>query len=114
MQDCIFCQIAQGKIPAKLVYQDEEVVAFPDLHPKAPQHLLIIPRRHIPTLNDVTADDTLLAGHLLQVAKKLAGELGIAESGYRVLMNVNEGGGQAVFHIHLHLLGGRIMHWPPG
>lgn len=114
MTDCVFCKIAQGEIPAKIVYQDDQVVAFPDLNPKAPKHFLIIPRRHIATLNDLSDDDTLLAGQLLQVAKRLAGELGIAESGYRVLMNCNEGGGQAVFHIHLHLLGGRIMHWPPG
>lgn len=114
MTDCIFCQIAQGKIPAKLLYQDEYVVAFPDLHPKAPHHILIIPRRHISTLNDLTPDDTWLAGHLLQIARQLAAQLGIAEPGYRILMNCNEGGGQVIFHIHLHLLGGRLMHWPPG
>jgi histidine triad (HIT) family protein len=114
MSDCIFCKIAQGKIPAELLYQDDQVLAFPDVNPKAPKHVLIIPRRHIATLNDLTAEDTLLAGRLIQVAKQLAAELGIAEAGYRILMNCNEGGGQAVFHIHLHLLGGRIMHWPPG
>jgi len=114
MQDCIFCKIAQGEIPAKLLYQDEQIVAFPDANPKAPQHVLIIPRRHIATLNDLSQDETLLMGRLVQVAKQLAAQLGIAEMGYRVLMNCNEGGGQAVFHIHLHLLGGRIMHWPPG
>ncbi len=114
MTDCIFCKIAEGKTAAHLLYQDENVVAFPDLHPKAPHHVLIIPKRHIATMNDITDQDTPLMGLLMQVAKKLAAELGIAESGYRVLMNCNEGGGQAVFHIHLHLLGGRIMHWPPG
>ena len=114
MQDCIFCKIIEGKIPAKILYQDEQVIAFPDVNPKAPEHVLIIPRRHIATLNDLTPEDTQLAGHLMQVAKQLAAKLGIAESGYRVLMNCNAGGGQAVFHIHLHLLGGRIMHWPPG
>jgi len=114
MQDCIFCKVARGEIPAKLLYQDQEVVAFPDINPKAPHHVLIIPRRHIATLNDVSENDTLLLGHLMQIAKQLAAKLGIAESGYRVLMNCNAGGGQAVFHIHLHLLGGRIMHWPPG
>ncbi len=113
-KDCIFCKIAQGQIPAKLLYQDDQVIAFPDLNPKAPHHVLIIPRRHIPTLNDATADDTQLLGHLVQVARGLALQLGIAEEGYRILMNCNEGGGQAVFHIHLHLLGGRVMHWPPG
>lgn len=114
MSECVFCKIAHGELPAKLVYQDDSVVAFPDMHPKAPQHLLIIPRRHIATLNDLGPEDTLLAGHLLQVAKQLAAQLGIADAGYRVLMNCNEDGGQAVFHIHLHLLGGRVMHWPPG
>lgn len=114
MQDCIFCKIARGEIPVKLLYQNEHIIAFPDANPKAPHHALIIPRRHIATLNDLGKDDTLLAGQLLQVAKQLATELGIAEAGYRVLMNCNEGGGQAVFHIHLHLLGGRTMHWPPG
>ena len=114
MQDCIFCKIIEGKIPAKILYEDEQVIAFPDVNPKAPEHVLVIPRRHIATLNDLTPDDTELTGHLVQVAKLLAMKLGIAESGYRVLMNCNAGGGQAVFHIHVHLLGGRIMHWPPG
>lgn len=116
MTDCIFCKIIQGEIPAKLVYEDDSVVAFPDIHPKAPHHLLIIPRRHIATLNDLNESEgnTMLVGHLMQVAKKLARQLNIAQEGYRVLMNCNAGGGQAVFHIHLHLLGGRLMHWPPG
>lgn len=109
MQDCIFCKIAHGEIPAKLLYQDEHIIAFPDIHPKAPHHVLIIPRRHIATLNDLSKDDTLLAGQLLQVAKQLAAQLGIADSGYRVVMNCNEGGGQAIFHVHLHLLSGRAM-----
>lgn len=114
MTDCIFCKIIDNEIPAKIVYQDEHVIAFPDIHPKAPQHILIIPRKHISTLNDLTEEDTLLVGHIMQTAKKIAIDLNIAESGYRVLLNCNEGGGQAVFHIHLHLLGGRTMHWPPG
>lgn len=113
-KDCIFCKIIDKEIPANIIYQDDEVVSFPDINPKAPQHVLIIPKKHIATLNDLEDADTTLAGHLLQVAKQLAAKLGIAESGYRVLMNCNEGGGQAVFHIHLHLLGGRMMHWPPG
>ncbi|MBS0349775.1 MAG: histidine triad nucleotide-binding protein [Proteobacteria bacterium] len=113
-KECVFCKIINRELPANLVYEDDQVVAFPDIHPKAPHHLLIIPKRHIATLNDITEQDTALAGHLLQVAKKLAVQLAIAEQGYRVLMNCNEGGGQAVFHIHLHLLGGRMMHWPPG
>lgn len=116
MQDCLFCKIVRSEIPVDLLYQDEKVIAFPDIHPKAPQHALVIPRRHIATLNDLsdTEEDTFLAGHIMQVAKRLASQLGIAESGYRILMNCNEGGGQVIFHIHLHLLGGRTMNWPPG
>ena len=112
--DCIFCKIVNKEIPVDFIHQDDISVSFPDINPKAPHHMLIIPKKHIATLNDLDDKDTLLAGHLLQVAKKLAVKLGIAEEGYRVLMNCNEGGGQAVFHIHLHLLGGRMMHWPPG
>lgn len=112
--NCIFCQIAEGQIPTELIYQDEQVVAFNDLHPQAPHHILIIPRKHIATLNDITEEDTELLGHLFQTAKHIAKNLNIAESGYRVVMNCNKGAGQAVYHIHLHLLGGRQMHWPPG
>lgn len=112
--DCIFCRIIAGQIPAAIIYEDELVVALNDLHPQAPHHKLIIPRKHIATLNDLTADDTIVAGHLLQTASKIAKELDIADSGYRVVMNCNEGAGQTVFHIHLHLLGGRAMSWPPG
>lgn len=112
--DCIFCSIAAGKIPATIIYQDELVVAFNDLSPQAPHHKLIIPRKHIATLNDLTPDDTTITGHLLQTAAKLAKELNIAEDGYRVVMNCNQDGGQTVFHIHMHLLGGRVMTWPPG
>lgn len=90
------------------------MVAFNDLNPKAPHHLLIIPRQHIATLNDVQTEDTPMLGSMLQVAQQLAKKLDIAEEGYRVLMNCNAGGGQAVYHIHLHLLGGRAMTWPPG
>jgi histidine triad (HIT) family protein len=111
---CIFCQIAEKKIPATIIYEDEHVVAFDDLHPKAPIHKLIIPRKHLDTLNDASADDKELLAHMLLAAQKLAKQLGIAEDGYRILMNVNKGGGQVIFHIHLHLLGGRIMNWPPG
>ncbi len=112
--DCIFCKIIQQELPAKLIYQDDNVIAFDDLHPQAPVHKLIVPRKHIATLNDLDATDTELMGHLLQTAQKLAKQLGIAENGYRVVVNCNAGGGQVVFHIHLHLLGGRNMTWPPG
>lgn len=112
--DCIFCKIVQREIPATIVYEDETVIAFADLHPRAPIHNLIIPRKHIATLNDLTQADTHLAGHLMYVAKQLAQSTGIAENGYRVVMNCNADAGQVVFHIHLHLLGGRPMTWPPG
>jgi len=112
--NCLFCKIANKEIPNEFVYEDDQVVAFNDIDPKAPHHILIIPRKHIATLNDTTEEDTQLLGHLFQVAKKLAAELGLAEEGYRTLLNCNRAGGQAVFHIHLHLLGGRQMQWPPG
>ncbi len=114
MKDCIFCKIIKQEIPSNIVYEDEHVLAFPDISPKAPIHYLIIPKKHIATLNDLTDEETFLAGHLLQVAKKLALKMEIAEPGYRVSINCNEGGGQLIYHIHLHLLGGRPMHWPPG
>lgn len=114
MTDCLFCNIIHQKVPATIIYQDEHVIAFDDIRPRAPIHKLIIPRKHIATLNDVSAQDTLLAGHLLFTAQQLAKQLNIAEEGYRVIMNCNANAGQVVFHIHLHLLGGRLMSWPPG
>lgn len=111
---CIFCNIIKGEIPTTFLYQDEQLVVINDIDPKAPEHKLIIPRKHIATLNDLTNEDTLLAGNMIQTAKNIASQLGISEEGYRLIFNCNRGGGQAVFHIHLHLLGGRSMHWPPG
>ena|SRR5438445_13117017 len=112
--DCLFCKIAAGEIPAKLLYENEFVVAFDDINPQAPQHKLIIPRKHIATLNDLSPEDTVLIGHMAEAAQKMAKHLGIADEGYRFLMNCNRGAGQTVFHIHAHLLGGRQMKWPPG
>src|SRR5687767_11486912 len=112
--DCLFCKIANGEIPANIVYQDDKVIAFDDINPQAPIHKLIIPKKHIATLNDLTNNDNELIGHVYQTAKQLAKQLNIAETGYRVVMNCNEGAGQTVFHIHAHLLGGRLLHWPPG
>jgi histidine triad (HIT) family protein len=112
--DCIFCKIATGQIPAKLAYEDAEVVAFHDLNPQAPTHILIIPRKHIDTVNDVTEADAPLIGKLFLAAKHLASELGFADGGYRLVMNTNRDAGQSVFHIHLHLLAGRSLAWPPG
>lgn len=114
MTDCIFCKISNGDMKADIVYEDEHCIAFNDIAPKAPHHVLIIPRRHIATLNDIASDDTELMGHLIQIAKQIAKEREIADDGYRILMNCNKGGGQEVYHIHLHLLGGRQMTWPPG
>ncbi len=114
MSDCIFCKIAAGEIPAEKVYEDDQVVGFRDLNPQAPVHLLLIPRRHIATLNDLSEADEALVGHLCRVAAKVAADEGLAERGYRTVMNCNAEGGQTVFHIHLHLLGGRQMTWPPG
>ena len=112
--NCLFCKIAAGEIPTKLIYEDDKIVAFNDIAPQAPHHILIIPRKHIATINDVSSDDTLLLGQMMQIGKKIAAELKIAENGYRLLMNCNQQGGQAVYHIHFHLLGGRQMQWPPG
>lgn len=111
---CVFCEIVGGNIPAQIVYQDDQVVAFRDLHPQAPTHLLLIPRRHIATVNDLTAADAALVGRLFIAARELAAVHGFAASGYRLVMNTNDDGGQTVFHIHLHLLAGRRFHWPPG
>lgn len=110
--DCVFCKIVKEEIPATIVYQDQELLAFDDIHPKAPFHKLIIPRKHIATLNDTHSADQALLGQMLLAAQKIAKKLEIAEDGYRVLMNVNKGGGQVIFHVHLHLLGGRLTAWP--
>ena len=112
--ECIFCKIIKGEVPANIIYQDEHIVAFDDINPQALHHKLIIPKKHLSTLNDVTSDDIWLMGHMLHVAKEIAFSLGIAEGGYRVLINCNADGGQVVYHLHMHLIGGRKMKWPPG
>lgn len=114
MADCLFCKIAAGQIPASLVYQDDQVVAFRDINPQAPFHVLLIPRRHIATLNDLTATDQAVIGALVARAAALAGEHGYAERGYRTVFNCNADAGQTVFHVHLHVLAGRGLSWPPG
>jgi histidine triad (HIT) family protein len=114
MADTIFGRIARGELPADIVYQDDELVAFRDIGPQAPTHILIIPRKPIATLNDLTPEDAPLVGKLFLAAKRIAEQEGIAEDGYRVVINCNAGAGQTVFHLHLHLLGGRPMRWPPG
>jgi len=112
--NCIFCQIVQGELPANIVYETERAIAFTDIRPQAPHHILIIPKEHIPTLNDISDQHQDLIGELFLIAKKVADQLGIAEKGYRTVFNCNRDGGQDVYHIHLHLLGGRKMYWPPG
>ena len=114
MSECLFCRIAAKSIPAKIVHEDEGVVAFEDIHPQAPVHILLIPRRHVSSLNEASEADRALLGDLLLAARRLAKEKGIETSGYRVVMNTMAGAGQSVFHVHLHLLGGRKFSWPPG
>ncbi len=114
MAEDLFCKIVAGEIPADKVYEDEDVVAFRDIRPQAPVHILIIPRKHIAMLADATEEDERLLGKLLLVASKLAKQEGIADSGFRVVVNNGPDSGQDVFHIHVHLLGGRKMGWPPG
>ncbi|HAR62301.1 MAG: histidine triad nucleotide-binding protein [Candidatus Margulisiibacteriota bacterium] len=114
MSDCLFCNIVKGAIRANKVYEDENVLAFEDINPQAPVHLLIIPKKHIPTINDIEESDKALIGELVIVGKKLAKEKGLADDGYRLVINCNKSAGQLVFHIHVHLLGGRKLDWPPG
>lgn len=114
MTTCIFCKIIAAARPSTPVFEDEHLIVVEDINPAAPVHKLIIPKKHIATLNDLNPEDTLLMGHLLVTAAKLARTLGIAEEGYRLVENCNAAGGQTVYHIHMHLLGGRSFHWPPG
>ncbi len=110
----LFGKILRGEIPSDRVYEDEHCIAFRDIHPAAPTHLLVIPRKYIPTLNAIQEDDRFLIGHLVLVAGRIAAQSGIAEDGYRLVVNCNPHGGQTVYHLHLHVLGGRAMLWPPG
>jgi len=112
--DCLFCKMIAGAIPIKKVYEDAEVLAFHDIKPQAPVHVLVIPKRHVTTLNDFTDEDMALAGKLVLAGTRVAAKLGIAESGYRLVSNCNADGGQLIWHVHLHVFGGRRMHWPPG
>ena len=114
MSTCLFCRIIGREIPASIVYEDERVLAFNDINPQAPTHVLVIPKRHIETLNDLAETDDGLVGEVVRRAAAIAVEGGIAEHGYRTVFNTNREAGQTVFHIHLHLLGGRGMAWPPG
>ena len=114
MTDCIFCKIVSGDIPADKIFENDHVIGFRDLNPQAPTHVLVIPKKHISTINDIQAEDRSLVGEMFLAAQKIAANEGLSERGYRTVMNCNEEAGQTVFHIHLHVLGGRRMHWPPG
>jgi histidine triad (HIT) family protein len=114
MSPCLFCSIIAGERPASIVYEDDQMVAINDIHPQAPMHVLVIPRRHIATLNDLTADDGALVGAMVRRAAAIARDRGYADRGYRTLFNCNREAGQSVFHLHLHVLGGRRLGWPPG
>lgn len=114
MTSCLFCDIAAGKRKADIIYGSDDVLAFRDISPQAPHHILVIPRKHIATLNDLQDHDTELMGKLLLAAKHITKEVGLSETGYRTVINCNRDAGQTVFHIHLHILGGRYLGWPPG
>jgi len=114
MADCLFCKIANHEIPASIVYEDDNVVAFNDINPQAATHVLVVPKRHIASLNDLQPGDDQIVGEIVRRAAAIARERGIAERGFRTVFNTNREAGQTVFHIHLHLLGGRAMTWPPG
>ena len=112
MESCLFCRIANKDLPSKMAYEDDQVVAFHDIAPQAPVHLLIVPHKHIATLNDVATEDAALLAHMFQVARKLAEQFGMDQTGYRTVFNVNAEAGQTVFHLHLHVIGGRRLSWP--
>lgn len=113
-QDCIFCQVVAGEVSADIIYRDDRTVAFRDINPQAPVHALVIPREHLDSLDDASGRDETTLGHLLRVAARVANEQGLSESGYRTVINTGAGAGQTVFHLHLHVIGGRPLHWPPG
>ena len=113
-ESCLFCRIAKKEIPAKIVYEDDTALAFEDIKPKAPVHILVIPKLHIERVSDITEKDNAFMGHLVSIANKIAESSKIKESGYRIIINCNKDAGQEVFHLHLHLLGGRKFSWPPG
>ncbi len=114
MENCLFCKIAKGEIPSKIVYQDEHVVAFEDINPQAPVHVLLIPRQHIASMTDLTLDDGPVLARIFTTAQQLAYEMKIDERGYRIVSNIGLDAGQSVFHLHFHLIGGRRFGWPPG
>ncbi len=112
--DCLFCKIIAGDIPADIIYESDTAIAFRDINPRAPTHVLIVPREHIATINDINPEQEAIVGSLFSAARAIAAQEGISDDGYRAVMNCNAAAGQTVFHLHLHLLGGRILGWPPG
>lgn len=114
MEDCLFCKIIKGEIPSTKVYEDNEVLAFKDINPEAPVHLIIIPKKHIASLNELKPEDSQIISHIFMVIQKLVKDFKIDENGYRIVNNCGEHGGQSVLHMHFHLLGGRNLQWPPG
>ena len=114
MSDCLFCKIISGEIPCDKVYEDEKLIAFQDIDPQGPTHILVIPKKHIRSINELELTDKVLAGEILLATKKIAKIMNIDSSGYRTVFNTNDDGGQTVFHIHMHIIGGRQMNWPPG
>ena len=112
--DCLFCGIIEGKVPSTKVFEDDQVYAFRDISPQGPVHLLVVSKKHIPTVNDIAPEDEALVGHMLRMAGDIAAAEGIASDGYRLVFNTNRHGCQTVYHIHLHLVGGRQLGWPPG
>ena len=114
MSDCLFCKLVNGDIPSEKLYEDEDVIAFKDISPQAPIHFLVIPKKHISTLNDLCEEDIPLIGKMHFVAQQVAAQLGVAENGFRTVVNCNQDGGQTVYHIHMHVLAGRSLTWPPG
>jgi histidine triad (HIT) family protein len=113
-QNCLFCRIVAGEIPADIVHTDEHSIAFRDINPQAPTHVLVVPREHLESLDEASRQDEASLGHLLRIAARVANEQGLSESGYRTVINTGAGAGQSVFHLHVHLLGGRPLNWPPG
>jgi histidine triad (HIT) family protein len=114
VSDCLFCKIVRREIPGSIVYEDDRILAFNDINPQSPTHVLVIPKRHIATLNDLTQEDDAIVGEVVRRAAAIAGDRGLAAGGFRTVFNTNRDAGQTVFHIHLHLLGGRSLSWPPG
>jgi histidine triad (HIT) family protein len=114
MSDCLFCKISDNQIPAKIVFQDDKAMAFEDIHPESPIHVIIIPRKHISTILDITDEDQDIMGYLYLVAKRIAIDKSLAEDGFRLVVNCGKSGGQEISHIHIHMLGGRLFGWPPG